>query len=262
MSTGYPDGMAPTAGLPNPTTGVVVGSLGPTGPGGDAATFAVTAQPAHGVVSVWPTGGYIYTPDPQARLALYSAGTAAADGFTATATAPSGGSEVITVTGIPVYPARAAVVATVPVDLHPKAVTLSPDDSRVYVAHGSEAVVSIVDTTTYTLIETVVVGDHPEDLSFSADGARAYVVHRDGESASVIDTSTHSVIGTVPIAEVPRSRPRRVMDDAAEIIGAATSVELAHLPQSLAVNAAGTCAFVANPACATVSVVKLARPPE
>jgi YVTN family beta-propeller protein/VCBS repeat-containing protein len=254
--------MAPSAGLPNPTTGVVVGSLGPTGLNGDSRTYAVTEQPAHGVVSVWPTGGFIYTPDPRARLAVYSAGATVTDGFTVTATAHGAETTAITVGPISVHPARAAVVATVPVDDDPEAVTLTPDGTRVYVAHSSEAVVSIIDTTTYTLIETVVVGDHPQDVSFSLDGARAYVVHRGGASASVIDTATHSVVGAVAIDEVPPPQARQVIDEAVGIIGVATSVELVNLPQSVAVNASGTCAFVANPTYATVSVVKIARPPE
>lgn len=254
--------MAPTVGLPNPTTGVVVGSLGPTGLADDSPTLVVTEQPAHGVVSVWPTGGFIYTPDPRARLALYSAHATAADGFTVTATGQDGETAAITVGAIPVHPARAALVATVPVDNDPQAVTLSPDGTRAYVAHSSDPVVSIIDTATYTLIETVVVGDHPQDLSFSIDGSRAYVVHRGGAAASVIETATHSVVGTVPIDEVPPPQARQVIDEAVGIIGIATNVELVNLPHSVAVNTSGTCAFVANPAYATVSVVKIARLPE
>jgi YVTN family beta-propeller protein/VCBS repeat-containing protein len=257
--TGNTGFMAPSTGAPNPTTGVVVGSLGVTG---EALTFTVIEQPSHGVVSVWPTGGFIYTPDPRARLALFSAGAAAVDGFTTTATAPSGDTIAITVTDIPVQPASAAVVATVPVDPSPEALTLSPDDSRVYVAHGSEAVVSIIDTTTYTLMETVAVGDHPMDLSFSADGAHVYVVHRGGMKASVIDTATHSVVGAVTAADVPPPCARQSIDRAVGIIGAATNVELGNVPRSVAVNAAGTCAFVADPAYAVVSAIKLARPPD
>lgn len=254
--------MAPTTGVPNPTTGVVVGSLCQHAVNGDALSFAVTEQPTHGVVSVWPTGGFIYTPDPRARLALYSAGTTTTDEFTVTATGPNGDSTAITVGSVPVHPASAAVVATIPVNEDPEAVTLSPDGSRAYVAHSSQAVVSIIDTTTYTLIETVVVGDHPSDLSFSADGARAYVIHRGGDSASVIETATHSVVGSVTIDEVPPPPPRQAIDAAVGIIGAATNVELTNLPQSVAVNSPGTCAFVTNPAYATVSVVKIARPPQ
>jgi YVTN family beta-propeller protein/VCBS repeat-containing protein len=249
--------MTPTLGTPHPMTGVVVGSLNTVSP-----TFTVTEQPAHGVVSVWPTGGFIYTPDPRARLAVYSSGADTTDGFTVTATDDHGLATAIAIADVPVHPARAAVVATVPVNDDPEAVTLSPDGSRAYVAHTSEAVVSIIDTGTYTVVETVVVGDHPMDLSFSADGERAFVHHHDGVTASVIDTATHSVVGSVAVADVPASASGPSVDAAAGIVGAATSVEMAGAPQSIAVDARGTCAYVANSMDATVSVVEIALPPE
>lgn len=254
-------------GAPNPTTGVIVGACGPTRTDGDVRTYAVTRQPAFGFVSVWPTGGFIYTPDPRARLTVYTSGIVTVDGFTVTVTDTRGEAVTISVDDVPVHPARAAVVATVPVNADPQAVTLSPDDRRAYVAHAGEAVVSIIDTETSTLIETVVVGDHPQDLSFSADGAWAYVIHRGGDTASVIDTDTHSVVCTVPVGEVPPPAPRTpewrgAVDRAVGIIGTATNVDLMNLPRSVALNTAGTRAYVAVPAHATVSVVEIATPPE
>jgi YVTN family beta-propeller protein/VCBS repeat-containing protein len=249
--------VTPTLGAPHPTTGVVVGSLNTVSP-----SFAVTEQPAHGVVSVWPTGGFIYTPDPRARLAAYTSGVDTTDEFTVTATDTAGVETAIAVADVPVHPARAAVVATVPVNGDPEAVTLSPDGSRAYVAHTSEAIVSIIDTGTYTVLETVLIGDHPSDLSFSDDGGQAYVLHGDGVTASVIDTATHSVVGSVAARDVPAAAARDAADTATGIVGAETSVEMTGTPNSIAVTANGRCAYIANPMDATVSVVKIALPPE
>lgn len=209
--------MSPRIGPPNATTGVVVGSLDGAGGSGDGASYVVTEHPDHGVVSVWPTGGFIYTPDPRARLAVYSSGVATTDGFTVTATDAGGRSNAISVADVPVHSTRAAVVATVPVSEEPEAVTLSPDDTL------------------------------------------AYVIHSAGDRASVIDTTTHSVVGIVPIADVP-SPSTRAIDGTVEVIRPAIHIEPANLPRSVAVNTTGTCAFVANPADATVSVVKIAEP--
>lgn len=67
----------PIVGTPDPSTGVVVGTLGFTEPAGRPLTYSVTTNPSQGSVTVDSTGTFVYTPT--------QAGTAGTDVFTVTA---------------------------------------------------------------------------------------------------------------------------------------------------------------------------------
>ena len=162
-------------------TGVVIGSLvADTGRMSDARTYAVTEQPEHGFVSVWPTGGFIYTPDPRARLDAHRSGAVLMDGFRAVVGEVDGTVTELHVHGVPVHPARAAVIATVPVGDRPSVPVLAPDDSRVYVTHVDEPVVTVIDATTYTAMESVVVPARASGVSFSRDGGYVFAARVGG----------------------------------------------------------------------------------
>jgi YVTN family beta-propeller protein/VCBS repeat-containing protein len=259
---GNADDMTPTLGAPNPMTGVVVGSLVPgNGRHGDQRTYAVVEQPGHGFVSLWPTGGFIYTPDPRARLDAYRSGTELTDRFTATVTDVDGTSTGLNVCGVPVHPARAAIVATVPVGDQPMAPALNPDDSRVYVTHADEPIITAIDAKTYTAMETVPLGALPTAVSFSPDGRCVFVAHAGG-SVSVIDADLLTVVDVLDVMPAAALVPH--VDDAAETlaaISAAVDLDVVDVTTGVAVNAPGTCAFIANRAYGTVSVVKIAVPP-
>lgn len=232
----------------------------------DGAGFAVSARPTHGVVSVWPTGGFIYTPDPRARLAAHTCGSPVTDAFEITVITADGVTTAIGVTGVPVSPARAAVVATIPLGDHPEVAAVSPDDSRVYVGHGGEPVVSIIDATTHTAIENVDVGAPSTDVVFSTDGRYAYVLHQQAEAVSVIDTATHSVTSAttrrrMPTTARPAADRNAVTDRAIAIIREATNLEMHDSHRTVAVDSTGRCAFVSNPLHGTVSVVEIAQAP-
>lgn len=259
---GNADDMAPALGIPNSTTGVIVGALvADTGRHTDERAYAVIEQPQHGFVSVWPTGGFIYTPDPRARLQAYRSGIALHDGFTATITGIDGTTTPVTVGGVPVLPARAAVIATVPVGDRPRVPALNPDDSRVYVTHQDEPIVTVIDALTYTTMEAVALDAVPTDVTFSVDGRSVFVAHGD-DSVSVLDADSFSVIDVLDALPATGLAVRSHNGvDVVAIIDEATNLDLGDATHVVAVNAAGTCAFVTNMSYGTVSVVKIATPP-
>lgn len=81
----------PTVGTPNLTTGVVTGTVEFTEPAGQPLTYAVSTNPALGIVTVTAAGAFTYTPTTAARLATADTFTVtASDGVAAT-------NEVVTV---------------------------------------------------------------------------------------------------------------------------------------------------------------------
>ncbi len=75
----------PTVGTPNLTTGVVTGTVGFSEPAGQPLTYAVSTNPALGIVTVTAAGAFTYTPTTAARLATTDTFTVtASDGVAAT----------------------------------------------------------------------------------------------------------------------------------------------------------------------------------
>ena len=105
----------PIVGLPNPTTGVVTGSVGAYDwPEGDALYYSVTRAPTSGTLTLDPsTGNFIYTPSENAR---------AAGGLDSFTVAVSDGRDVVVSTDNPTWK---TTVVTVPIRYveHPSAQT-------------------------------------------------------------------------------------------------------------------------------------------
>jgi len=88
----------------------------------------------------------------------------------------------------------------VPVDSYASALTLSPDGSRLYVAssrprstrqrhHGS---ISIIDTTTFMLIDVITMQFSPDTIVVSPDASRVYATHYHKNAVSAIELASHS----------------------------------------------------------------------
>ncbi len=85
----------------------------------------------------------------------------------------------------------------------PSALAVSADGKRLYVANRGSNTVSVVDTSTYKVIDTdtgvagvnsIAVGSSPSALVLN--GTRLYVANRGSNTVSVIDTTTNKVIDT------------------------------------------------------------------
>jgi YVTN family beta-propeller protein len=106
-----------------------------------------------------------------------------------------------------------AILATIPVGMEPRQITVAPDGKRAYVSlsdlgsSSSRGAVGVIDTGSNTLVATVAVGILPGGVVVSPDGRRAYVPNiQNGGVVSVIDTATNAVTDTITVS-VPTSRP-------------------------------------------------------
>ena len=96
-----------------------------------------------------------------------------------------------------------AVIAKVPVGLHPAHVVLTPDGRFAYVTNGGDNTVSVVDTAVQRVVATIQVGKFPHGIRVSPDGKQAYVANLKGDTVSVIDTGSQKEIAQIPAGKGP-----------------------------------------------------------
>ena len=96
-----------------------------------------------------------------------------------------------------------AIVAKVPVGMHPAHVVVSPDGRLAYVTNGGDNTVSVIDTSAQRLVATIPVGQFPHGLRVSPDGKQVWVANLKGGTVSVIDTSSQKEIAQVPAGKGP-----------------------------------------------------------
>jgi YVTN family beta-propeller protein len=96
-----------------------------------------------------------------------------------------------------------AVVAKIPVGLHPAHVVLSPDGRFAYITNGGDNSVTVIDTAARSVVATIAVGKFPHGVRFAPDGRQAYVANLKGGSVSVIDVATRKEIAQIPVGKGP-----------------------------------------------------------
>lgn len=96
-----------------------------------------------------------------------------------------------------------AVVARVPVGMHPAHVVVSPDGRLAYVTNGGDNSVSVIDTSARKLVASIPVGPFPHGLRISPDGKEVYVANLKGGTVSVIDTASQKAVAQVAVGKGP-----------------------------------------------------------
>ncbi|MBL0157743.1 MAG: bifunctional YncE family protein/alkaline phosphatase family protein [Bryobacterales bacterium] len=108
---------------------------------------------------------------------------------------------------------EAKVIRHIEVGLHPSAMVVSPDGSRLYVANANSDSVSVVNTETETVVSTLNVrlfrsaplGSSPNALALSRDGKRLYVANGANNAVAVVDPgdAAKPVRGFIPTGWYP-----------------------------------------------------------
>lgn len=147
----------------------------------------------------------------------------------------------------------------------PSALTVG-GDGRLYVANKGSGTVSVVDTTTYGVIDTIAVGSQP--MALAVGTGKVYVANQGSNTVSVIDTATLAVtsvgVGAQPTAlAVGAGNTLYVANQGSSTLSTIDTVTntlspntigVGPAPSSVAVSADGSVAYVAN-ANDTVSVI-------
>jgi YVTN family beta-propeller protein len=95
------------------------------------------------------------------------------------------------------------VIATVPVESNPRAVTIAPDGTKVYVANRNSGTVSVINTLTNQMLVTLSVRGYPSVVGVALDGTKVYIVDEFSNSISVIDTATNQVQTIIAVGVRP-----------------------------------------------------------
>jgi YVTN family beta-propeller protein len=83
------------------------------------------------------------------------------------------------------------------------AATRAEAQTKAYVTHTAENLVTVIDTATGAVASTVPVGTSPARVAITRDGTRAYVTNGGDDSISVIDTIRDAVVDAIPIGDGP-----------------------------------------------------------
>lgn len=100
-----------------------------------------------------------------------------------------------------------SVLTTLPVGLRPALIARSPDGTRLYVANGGSATVSVFDLSDpahpVALGAPIRVDGYPHGIAVTPDGRYVVVANTIGQNLSVIDTRSDTVVANIPAEKYP-----------------------------------------------------------
>ena len=102
------------------------------------------------------------------------------------------------------------VVDSITVGDGARAIALTPDGTKAYVANFDDGTVSVLDVSTPSsmgLLTTIAVGGGPSGIAIPATGGKAYVTNSNDDTVSVIDTTADTSNPLADIALDPASSP-------------------------------------------------------
>jgi YVTN family beta-propeller protein len=106
---------------------------------------------------------------------------------------------------------RTPMITEIEVGLHPCAMALSPDESRLYVVNANSDSVSVIDTASDKCVDTFDVkpmkelpfGSAPNAITVSPDGSTLYVANGGNNAIAVLDAANGSIKGFIPAGWYP-----------------------------------------------------------
>lgn len=96
-----------------------------------------------------------------------------------------------------------AVVAKVPVGMHPAHVVVASDGRTAYITNGGDNTVSVLDTAAQRVIGVIPVGASPHGIRISPDGKQVWVANLKGGTVSVIDTESRKQVAQIAAGKGP-----------------------------------------------------------
>jgi YVTN family beta-propeller protein len=91
------------------------------------------------------------------------------------------------------------VQKNIPVGLHPTGIAINPKTNMIYVTNEYSNTVSVIDGTTYTVVNTISVGRWPYDVDVNSGDNMVYVTNMRSDTVSVINGTTNKSITDVPV---------------------------------------------------------------
>lgn len=93
-------------------------------------------------------------------------------------------------------------IAQILVNDTPNAITISPDGSRVYVAHGlSSKEITVIDGQNHTVLETIPVSATVNRLAISPDGNKLYLNNTQANLIQAVNTQTKAIENSIEVGQ-------------------------------------------------------------
>ncbi len=97
----------------------------------------------------------------------------------------------------------ATQVGRVPLDKIPRALSVSPDGSRLWFTEAGSDAVQILDTASNAVVAQIPVGASPHHPLFTPDGSSALVVSQGPGELALLDPATDASVATVAVGKMP-----------------------------------------------------------
>ncbi len=97
----------------------------------------------------------------------------------------------------------AAQVARVPLDKIPRALSVSPDGSRLWFTEAGSDAVQVLDTASNAVVDQIPVGASPHHPLFTPDGSSALVVSQGPGELALLNPATDASVATVAVGKMP-----------------------------------------------------------
>ena len=91
----------------------------------------------------------------------------------------------------------------IPVGTNPRAIVLSPDETKMYITMNLAGKVQAWDLVKNKSIKSVKTGEKPRSLDISSDGSALFVVNFNGDTLSKVRTSDMKVLQTIKVCNEP-----------------------------------------------------------
>lgn len=110
--------------------------------------------------------------------------------------------------------------------LRPRGITVSPDNTKLYVCASDDNLVRVFDTTTFEELHTLPSGPDPELFVLEPNGRRLYIANEDDNLVTVVDTETHEVLAEVPVGVEPEGMA--ISPNSAFVVNTSETTNMAH----------------------------------
>ena len=91
----------------------------------------------------------------------------------------------------------------IPVGTNPRAIVLSPDETKMYITMNLAGKVQAWDLISNKSIKSVKTGEKPRSLDISSDGSALFVVNFNGDTVSKVRTTDMKVLQTIKVCNEP-----------------------------------------------------------
>lgn len=95
------------------------------------------------------------------------------------------------------------VIETIPVGKRPRGITLSKDQTQLYICASDSDAVQVMDLASKTIVKMLPSGEDPEQFALHPNNRNLYISNENDALVTVVDTETNSVVAQIEVGIEP-----------------------------------------------------------